>query len=86
MNKELFNYILQNQRKWAEQYRRQEEEKANIRRILNRKFISKQAKSEDWIKEELIKSLKIGELELIENLVGKGFDRLDFLELDHSIR
>jgi hypothetical protein len=83
MNNELFNYISKNQSKWAEQYRKQEAEKASIRRILNRKFISKQAKSGDWIKEELIKSLKIGELELIENLSSKGFGRLDFLQLDH---
>jgi hypothetical protein len=78
MDNKMFQYILQNQNKWSEEYRRQEAERENIRRILNRKFISKQAKSGDWIKEELIKSLKVGELELIENLVGKGFDRLDF--------
>jgi hypothetical protein len=78
MDNKMFQYLLQNQNKWSEEYRRQEVERENIRRILNRKFISKQAKSGDWIKEELIKSLKVGELELIENLAGKGFDRLDF--------
>jgi hypothetical protein len=83
MNNELFNYISKNQSKWAAQYRQQETEKANIRKILNRKWVSKSFRSNDWIKEELIKSLKIGELELIEKLSSKGFGRLDFLQLDH---
>jgi hypothetical protein len=83
MDNELFNCILKNQSKWGEEYRQQEEEMMKIRRILNRKFISKQSKSKEWIKNELIKSLQIGELELIENLSSKGFHRLDFLQLDH---
>jgi hypothetical protein len=78
MDENTFQYLLRNQDKWAFEYRKQEKTKATIRRILNRKFSSKQGKSIDWIKNELIKSLEIGELELKESLEDKGFDRLDF--------
>lgn len=77
----MFNYILQNQTKWGEQYKAQHEERQSIRRILNRRQISKQAKSKDWIKNELIKSLQLGELEELEEcLEGKGFRKLFLFE------
>jgi len=81
MDEKMFNYILKNQNKWKEQFDEQHEERQAIRRILNRKQISKQSKSKDWIKNELIKSLQLGELEeLKETLADKGFRQLDLFE------
>ena len=80
MDKDLFNYILQNQQKWATEYRRQEEERQAIRRLLNRKWKAKSFRSKDWIKNELIKSLKVEELELIDCLADRGFHHLDLFE------
>ena len=81
MDEKMFNYILKNQNKWKEQFDEQHEERQAIRRILHRKQISKQSKSKDWIKNELIKSLQLGELEeLKETLADKGFRQLDLFE------
>jgi hypothetical protein len=80
MTEEEFNYILKNQSNWAEEYRKMQEDRQAVRRILNRRHLSKQAKSKEWIINQLLHSLQIGELELIENLANKGFRHLDLFE------
>ena len=85
MNNELFLYILKNQRKWELEYRQQKVDIKEIRKILNRKWESKCIKSKDWIKNELIKSLQIGELELIDCLAERGFHHLDLFEKEPTL-
>jgi hypothetical protein len=66
MEFELFNIILRNQKNWANEYNLQEEQKKNVRKIIARKYKSKQSKSVEWIRNELLNSLQLGELELLE--------------------
>jgi hypothetical protein len=73
MTEEFFRLLVENQSKWAEQYKKQEEERKKIQTILNRKWISKSFRDRDWIKKELIKSLQTNEQELRTTLLNKGF-------------
>jgi hypothetical protein len=66
MELNLFNIILRNQQMWKDQYHIQEEQKKNVRKIIARKYKSKQSKSLEWIINELSNSLQLAELELIE--------------------
>jgi hypothetical protein len=66
MEFELFNIILRNQKNWANEYNLQEEQKKNVRKIIARKYKSKSSKSLEWIKNELQRSLQIGELEILK--------------------
>lgn len=77
MDNETFWYICNNQRKWADEYRKEEAIRREIRKIINRKFIGKGG---DTLKANIINDLKSSlyadEITITENPSGKGFDVL----------
>lgn len=61
---ELFLLMCKNQSKWAEEVKKQNDEKKEIKRIINRKYKSRGNRATDDIKKDL---QNFGEGELIEN-------------------
>lgn len=81
MDNEYFLYLINNQSKWADEYRRQNEIRKDIIKIISRKYRSKGENTEAEIKENFLKSYYIDEIEIIENPLGKGFQVRYFDEL-----
>ena len=73
MDNEYFLYLINNQSKWAEEYRRQNEIRKDIIKIISRKYRSKGENTEAEIKENFLKTYYIDQLTFIENPSGKGF-------------
>ena len=85
MNNETFWYICNNQRKWADEYRKQQSIRKEIRKIINRKFVGRGG---DILKANILNDLKNSlykdEITITENHEGKGFD-VRFLGELHSL-
>lgn len=85
MDNDTFWYICNNQRKWADEYNKQQSIRKEIRKIINRKHVGRGgAELKANILNDLKSSLYNNEITIVENPSGKGFDVRFFGEL-HSI-
>lgn len=75
MDNERFLYLVNNQRKWADEYKKQNSIRREIRKIINRKQIGKGgAELKSNILNDLKSSLYGDEITITENLSRKVFD------------
>lgn len=85
MDNERFWFIVNNQRKWAQEYREKQSIRKEIRKIINRK---QKGKGGDILKANILKdlqtSLYANEITIVENPSGKEFE-VRFLGEVHSI-
>jgi hypothetical protein len=75
MDNEQFRYICNNQRKWANDFRKKQSIRREIRKIINRK---QKGKGGEELKANIINDLKSSlyadEITITENPSGKVFD------------
>lgn len=75
MDKETFIYLCNNQRKWGEEYRKNQSIRKEIRKIINRKQIGRGgAELRANIINDLKASLYADEITITANHEGNGFD------------